>query len=590
MIMLKGFLHVSEIIIVIMLVFVMLYQFTSIPEMKTAWGRSKLTLMSHDILYSMERSGINWFDAAEAKANLSATLPTTTGFALRTMQDVRPEIKVGCVCNQSHFDILQQEMLTDFDLNGLRRSFKLERIDPDSIKFSVDNDVIIFWDFPDNIKDGFDEDKNLRRYLASGHGVVLFSSLTENEVKNNKWHQDVFNLGWVDPADSSYVRTKDARFPLLTPPQNGYQVRKLFYHMPYELSPESSLVGYWRMNLGRGKTAWDTSFKSNHGVMHDANWTNYDGNNVSRWVAGKYGHALSFDGVDDYVEIPNHPSLYITNQLTIEAWVYSNENLGATKRMEWVDRMFSLALRNDERNMPDIGAPGPIFHANFSDGNYHGVGYRGNPPPAANEWHHYVGVFDTNTRGLELWVDGVLIDQNTSLAGLTIATNTNSVTIGGHITGTNYFNGTIDEVMIYNRALSPEEIEDHYERRFPKTQKFENFVSESVYPLDNSSEKIIVEQESRYAGGSRVGCSVPLAMINWAVEGKGRAAWMSFAPLNVENRQLLKSLVVWAAGELDYDVVTEGELKESVKASMLKVLNSDMYELVRVDLTLGYFY
>ncbi len=582
--MLKGFLHVSEIIIVIMLVFVMLYQFTSIPEMKTAWGMSKLTLMSHDILYSMERSGINWFDAAEAKANLSAALPTTTGFALRTRQDVRPEIKAGCVCNQSHFDILQQEMLTDFDLNGLRRSFKLERIDPDSIKFSVDNDVIIFWDFPDNIKDDFDEDKNLRRYLASGHGVVLFSSLTENDVKNNKWHQDVFNLEWVDPADSSYLKTKDARFPLLTPPQNGYQVRKLFYHMPYELSPESSLVGYWRMNLGRGKTAWDTSFKSNHGVMHDANWTNYDGNNVSRWVTGKYGHALSFDGVDDYVEIPSHPSLYITNQLTIEAWVkYNKQTETGDHDIVWSAKDWRYSLRRTDDAYRFV-----IYDTTTSSWqkvDTTGVAFE------KDKWYHIAATYKNGDK-IKIYVNGTF-NNETSIPSITLNPQTDYIRIGvaqNIASAGEWFNGAIDEVAIYNRALGPEEIQRHYARKFSDDQDFENFVSESVYPLDNSSEKIIVEQESRYTGGGRAGCSVPLAVINWAVEGKGRAAWMSFAPLNVENRHLLKSLVVWAAGELDYDVVTEGELKESVKASMLKVLNSDMYELVRVDLTIGYFY
>jgi hypothetical protein len=584
----KGFLHVSETIIMVMLVFVILFQFITIPEMRTEWERSKLTLMAYDLMYSMDRQGINWFDADEVKARMAEATPPTMGFSLTTKQDARPHIRVGCVCDPTNFSIVDQEILTDFDLNGLRRFFTVQRIDPVDLKFSTDNDVIIFWGHP-GISDTTPQDESMRRYLSGGKGIVEVSDL-ESWMVDKQWHKDVFNLEWV--TDSSYVKSRDASFPLFIPPQEGYDVKKLFYHTPYELSPESSMVGYWRMNLGRGDTAWDTSFNARHGILNDSDWGNYDQNNASKWVPGKYGSALEFDGVDDYVEVPYHRSLAITNEITVEAWIYSKENLGATERNEFVSKVGSYVFRNDERNMCAIGAPGPAFQVNLSDNRLYGVGYCGAPPPAANEWHHYVGIFDTSTRGLEFWVDGSLIASNTSVTGLTIQTSTTPLTFGASRLGINYFNGIIDEVIIYDRALSPGEISDHYTRKFNDGQGFENFVNENekVYPLDGSTDKIVVEQASRYTGGSKAGLSVPLATINWAVEGNGRSAWLSSAPINTENKQLLKSLVIWAAGVPDYDVVIESGLEESVKANMLKALNTDMYELVMVELTLGYFY
>ncbi len=586
--MLKGFLHISEIIIMIMLIFVMLYQFSTIPRMRMEWERPKLTLMSQDFLHVMDKSGVDWLDADDVETRFSAALPSTMGYSLTTRQDVRPVIRVGCVCNNTEFSVMEQEILTDFDLNGLRRRFVLQRIDPSNLKFSAETDVILFWKSP-NIADLSPDDTSMRRYLSMGNGIVEFSDL-DAATAGQQWHKDVFNLLWVNPAESSYVPTANARFPIITAPKMGYNVQKLFYHIPMELVPDPDMVGFYRFNLGRGTTAWDTSTHSNHGTLLDFDGTNYDGDNASRWVGGRYGKALEFDGVDDYVSIPFNPSQAFNNGMTVELWAKSNEDMGATERMDWVDRFSFFAIRNDERVKPSIGAPGPIFHANFSDGNMYGVGYLGNPPPATGEWHHYAGVFDSASRGLELWVDGVLNDTNNSVVGLTLSDTNNAITIGGDVTGMNFFNGTIDEVILYDRALTPGEIQLHYNRSMNRPKTFANFVSESVYPMDNSSDKVIVEQMSRYQGGAWGGRSVPLSTITWDVEGNGRTAWMSEGALTEARKQLIRSLVIWAANEKDYEIATEGDLKGSVKASLIKVMNSDMPEIIMIDLTLGFFF
>ncbi|MBI4744175.1 MAG: hypothetical protein HY776_05090, partial [Actinobacteria bacterium] len=75
-------------------------------------------------------------------------------------------------------------------------------------------------------------------------------------------------------------------------------------------SADSSLVGYWLFDEGGGSTAYDKSSANNNGTIYGATWTQ-----------GKYGQALSFDGIDDYMQVPNSTSLNITDQLTAEAWV-----------------------------------------------------------------------------------------------------------------------------------------------------------------------------------------------------------------------------------------------------------------------------
>jgi len=74
---------------------------------------------------------------------------------------------------------------------------------------------------------------------------------------------------------------------------------------------DPSLVGLWHFDEGSGTTATDSSESGNTGTLI----------NGPVWTTGKVGGALSFDGTDDYVSVPDSDSLDITNQLTIDLWV-----------------------------------------------------------------------------------------------------------------------------------------------------------------------------------------------------------------------------------------------------------------------------
>ncbi|MBI4744389.1 MAG: hypothetical protein HY776_06180 [Actinobacteria bacterium] len=64
------------------------------------------------------------------------------------------------------------------------------------------------------------------------------------------------------------------------------------------LPPDLSLVGYWPFDEGTGSIAYDKSLLNNNGTVYGATWTQ-----------GRYGQALSFDGLDDYAQVPNSDSL-----------------------------------------------------------------------------------------------------------------------------------------------------------------------------------------------------------------------------------------------------------------------------------------
>ena len=71
-------------------------------------------------------------------------------------------------------------------------------------------------------------------------------------------------------------------------------------------------VGYWHFDEGSGTIAYDSSGQGNNGTIYGATWT-----------SGKVGGALEFDGKDDYVEVPDNPSLDTGSDedVTIEVWV-----------------------------------------------------------------------------------------------------------------------------------------------------------------------------------------------------------------------------------------------------------------------------
>lgn len=563
----KGFLHVTEAIIVILLVFVIMFQFSTIPRIRSEWDRPKLEVIAYDLLYSLEGLGIDWFDTNATRDDISAELPPSIGFTVATQQEVMPVTRVGCVCDPVNFSILRNEILPDFQLNGHDRDFVFQRIDHDDLKFSLGNDVILFWGYPDHMDDSTaaaarDRDLILR-YLETGRGVVEFSDLTESQVVE-QWHEDVFGLQWTY---SDYDESSLARFPHFAPGRYGYQVQKLFYKLPYMPYDDSALVGYWKFDTGSGGTAYDSSPYSNDGNMVGPTWT-----------SGRFGPALHFAGGDDHVNAGNVVDA-MDGDFTWMAWIYLEDA--------------SLVTGIIEKGMFPVS--GAAFYVEANPGRH--LMITDNAPPTVyasdtqlefDRWYHVAVAYDGTE--VTFYLDGQ--DDGTRSVPPGSLDDIGFDLILGRVWSFP-FEGTIDEVMIFNKSLSQTEVQQIYLRSFDPDVDIENFVSEKVYPvnLGNAPERIVLEQSANlYKTGAFDGLSVPVAVIDWNVEGNGRSAWMSGGDLDPAKKQLLRSLIIWASRGRDYTVVPEEELKESTEVSMIKVLNQDMHELVKVSLNLGYYF
>ncbi len=181
-------------------------------------------------------------------------------------------------------------------------------------------------------------------------------------------------------------------------------------------------VAWWKFDETSGTTASDSS------------GNNYTGTLVNGpvWTTGKIGNALSFDGVNDYVSA-NIPSL---SSITISAWVRTPIP-GSTLRI--IDANWTVPLlRFDNSSVQFIG----------------NVFLTSNTTFLANQWYHLVAVGDAN--GHKLYVNGSLDNSNSTAY---TASNGNPILIGGSL---DLFNGLIDDVRVYNRALSQSEIQTLY--------------------------------------------------------------------------------------------------------------------------------
>jgi hypothetical protein len=202
-------------------------------------------------------------------------------------------------------------------------------------------------------------------------------------------------------------------------------------------SPVAGLVGAYSFDAGAGISAADTSGRGNNGTISGATWN----------PAGRFGSALSFDAANELVTIPDSDSLDLTTGMTIEAWVNPSA-LGSTWR--------TVVLKEQPGNLSyalyagtDSGLPsGHVFIGSDLD-------TRGPTVLPLNTWTHLATTFDG--ANLRLYVDGTQVSIR-PISG-SIVTSAGALRLGGNTVWAEWFDGLIDEVRIYDRALSAVEIQ-----------------------------------------------------------------------------------------------------------------------------------
>ncbi len=175
------------------------------------------------------------------------------------------------------------------------------------------------------------------------------------------------------------------------------------------------------------------------------------------------GSCLEFDGFDDYVEINDDESLNSKNDsFSVEVWFNTQSN----KEYQYIlDKWqgtddpkggYLLFLRNGSLYFSVFDINYPSYYANLGNVN----------DQNDSNWHHAVGVFDSMAN-ISLYIDGILENTTTNIIADEVRNNL-SLIIGSNDGFSDYFNGTIDEVAIYSRALNSSEINESYMAKRPQ--------------------------------------------------------------------------------------------------------------------------
>jgi len=205
--------------------------------------------------------------------------------------------------------------------------------------------------------------------------------------------------------------------------------------------------------LGSAPAAWWYFYEGSGTVAHDSSGNNNTGTiyGGATWVVGKYDNAIEFDGINDYVGVPDSGSIGVGGgDYTISAWVYPHSVSGkhgiVTKVKSNSQKEYAFSIEN--------GALTLEVEANANDGK-EATG----PVVVPNVWQYVMVVFDSTTRNAKFYVDSQLQEVvSDSITALPIYYDDN-LCIGkwGGTYNSSYFDGVMDGVRIYNYALGPEE-------------------------------------------------------------------------------------------------------------------------------------
>ena len=209
------------------------------------------------------------------------------------------------------------------------------------------------------------------------------------------------------------------------------------------------LVGHWKFDEGSGSIAYDSSSLGDNGTIYGASWTNDCISN----------YCLNFDGKDDRVNVPHSPSLNFNGDFTLEAWV---KPLGhwtggfpgviakyyPTGYLLGIDnstKKWTFLLKNESSSWVTV----------YSDSEVE-----------FNKWIHLAVVKENGK--IKMYINGTLQSKTATFDYSLNPSNRFEI---GTWDNLRFFNGSIDEVRVYQRALSEEEIKNHVKGIYQPIQR-----------------------------------------------------------------------------------------------------------------------
>ena len=211
----------------------------------------------------------------------------------------------------------------------------------------------------------------------------------------------------------------------------------------------SNLVGYWKFDEGSGTSAADSSGAGNTGTTQ----------NAPTWGAGKINNALTLNGTTQRVNVPDAASLRLAGSWTVSSWVNAAALPASGQRATFVDRDDSSGNGNYLIGIDNTAScTGLGWRVKFdtSGGVSNFVCYVATINTGT--WYHLTGVWDSTAKNLMIYLNGALVATQNIPSNVPTSNSGVSLALGTNVPLAQYFNGTIDDVRVYNRALSPSDV------------------------------------------------------------------------------------------------------------------------------------
>ncbi|MBC7929612.1 MAG: PD40 domain-containing protein, partial [Rubrivivax sp.] len=218
--------------------------------------------------------------------------------------------------------------------------------------------------------------------------------------------------------------------------------------------PPANMVAWYR---AQGNA--NDNIGTNHGTL----------NNGATTATGFVGQAFSFDGTDDFVQVPHSATLNPTASLSLDAWIFATGDQDAVIVAKWGD----TGAFNGQSAYLFSRQPGGALRFSISDDAHQGdAAFHNFDSPAGtvalNTWTHVAAVYDQTTGTRTIYRNGTQVAQRTDTP-INITNSIADLGIGAKVFDTNspnaHFAGKIDEVEIFTRALTATEVKDIYDAK-----------------------------------------------------------------------------------------------------------------------------
>lgn len=270
-------------------------------------------------------------------------------------------------------------------------------------------------------------------------------------------------------------------------------------------------IAHWRFDEMEGTDAYDSSGSGNDGTLENGpTWT----------TDGKYGAALNFDGVDDYIALTDISNLSPTIAVSVGAWVRTEGAISTT--MYIFDRLgsgegYGLFLTDTGKTRMSING-GSVFSTGATDVD-------------DAQWHYVMGVYDAAAGGTteaKVYVDGEL-DGTADYSTAIDYSPEPRKQIGRTLTGSSHFKGSIDDVKIYDYALNAGQVVNEYYNNGPVAYwSFDEGYASTTYDRIGDADATLYDNAQWIEG--KFGKAVSL---------DGTDDWVQFGNLNITDEMTL---------------------------------------------------